>query len=614
MRIESIEVQHFRGFPKHYEFKLGTGGKNLLVYGENGSGKSSLFKALKGFFEATSGSDLLAQKNLFVEMSDPAIRLEVVGYDPTGIRLPGSAVYEWSTTSFPGSEALIQSANKTKGCLDYKALLETHYVHRDKDNVELFGLLINTVLNQVENPISRKEFGQEFKEIVDDMRKPMVGGYKDLYTSRIAQFNQGFKAVLGQLVVSSNGLLVGFFDDTKLTLNVAQELGFSGVGAKKHLDIPKVNLVIQFADKPMPKAHDFLNEARLSAVAIALYLGTLLIIPLSQLRVLVLDDLLIGIDMSNRVAVLSVLFEKFSSWQIILLTHDRLWFETARLQSELLGDWTAIELYASSDPRGYYAPRLEEVGSDAAKQQLITARQHHAAGDRMAACVYARSAFELVLKQMCHAKGAPVAFSLKPRKLDTDDYLEALSRWAQANTKKADFEGIFKLLRMYRGSVLNPGSHSTPTTLTDGEVEAAIRSLEICSSIPNYGKDAISVAGHFIDQATPKPGELMIGCAYLRTATWQKMMLFAKGNATPWPIGVPMDAPALWVAIKPAMQIVDALTVNQIELNRSVLIDPLSLGEMLALTKVDLNTALKVIAKATSGSPTPAKKTWSYAW
>ena len=37
----------------------------------------------------------------------------------------------------------------------------------------------------------------------------------------------------------------------------------------------------------MPQAHDFLNEARLSAVATALYLGTLLMVPQSQLRVLV---------------------------------------------------------------------------------------------------------------------------------------------------------------------------------------------------------------------------------------------------------------------------------------------------------------------------------------
>ena len=46
MRITKIEIKHFRGFPGPgvFTFNLPEG-KNLLLYGENGSGKSSLCQA-----------------------------------------------------------------------------------------------------------------------------------------------------------------------------------------------------------------------------------------------------------------------------------------------------------------------------------------------------------------------------------------------------------------------------------------------------------------------------------------------------------------------------------------------------------------------------------------
>lgn len=51
MKITKIEIKHFRSFPGPavYTFDL-PGGKNLLLYGENGSGKSSLYHALNQLF------------------------------------------------------------------------------------------------------------------------------------------------------------------------------------------------------------------------------------------------------------------------------------------------------------------------------------------------------------------------------------------------------------------------------------------------------------------------------------------------------------------------------------------------------------------------------------
>jgi ABC-type uncharacterized transport system fused permease/ATPase subunit len=52
MRISKIELSDFRAFPgpQDYTLDLGPSGSNLLLYGENGSGKSSLFRAIQEFF------------------------------------------------------------------------------------------------------------------------------------------------------------------------------------------------------------------------------------------------------------------------------------------------------------------------------------------------------------------------------------------------------------------------------------------------------------------------------------------------------------------------------------------------------------------------------------
>ena len=54
---------------------------------------------------------------------------------------------------------------------------------------------------------------------------------------------------------------------------------------------------------------------------------------------MVLDDVLIGLDQSNRLPVLQLLDKHFADWQMILLTYDRVWFEMARFHLSDRNDW-----------------------------------------------------------------------------------------------------------------------------------------------------------------------------------------------------------------------------------------------------------------------------------
>lgn len=127
-----------------------------------------------------------------------------------------------------------------------------------------------------------------------------------------------------------------------------------------------LTLSVSYRNHALSIPQHFLNEARLSALGLAIYLaGRLACTPTANataLKLLVLDDVLIGLDHSNRLPMLDVLNTKFADWQIVLLTHDRNWFDLAR--SHLPdANWKCVEVYegdgAATAPSPSFAHRTD---------------------------------------------------------------------------------------------------------------------------------------------------------------------------------------------------------------------------------------------------------------
>lgn len=55
-KINEITINGFKAFPSMYKLELG--GKHLLMYGENGSGKSSIYYALHCLFNSYRKPDM----------------------------------------------------------------------------------------------------------------------------------------------------------------------------------------------------------------------------------------------------------------------------------------------------------------------------------------------------------------------------------------------------------------------------------------------------------------------------------------------------------------------------------------------------------------------------
>ena len=106
LRIQRVTLNDFRAFPGPAPVAFDLDGKNLLVYGENGAGKSSLFHALRDFFSTESANSMAkrmaAQKNIFSDLplEQCAVSVAIEGYQ--GVRLfKGSS--EWTSQAHPAT-------------------------------------------------------------------------------------------------------------------------------------------------------------------------------------------------------------------------------------------------------------------------------------------------------------------------------------------------------------------------------------------------------------------------------------------------------------------------------------------------------------------------------
>ena len=72
-KIASIYISDFRAFPALAPVSVLLNGKNLLAWGENGSGKSSIYRALRGLF-SVEAHDISPMGNVFSDPSAPSVK------------------------------------------------------------------------------------------------------------------------------------------------------------------------------------------------------------------------------------------------------------------------------------------------------------------------------------------------------------------------------------------------------------------------------------------------------------------------------------------------------------------------------------------------------------
>lgn len=475
MKIQTIEITNYKAFLGTH--KINFGGKNVFIYGENGSGKSSLYYALKDFFQSSlEDIDLAELENIFVQPGKTGKAAINVTFKPNPSIGKSSKRYIWNGTKNDTREAgdtNIRDGNRLKSFLTYKHLLAIHHLKKD-EAIDLFDLLVKGVLKHFKYSLTG---GKELGELWTDVEEAIVKTTGREYSSTkkkadvnaaVKTFNDAFGELFKpespeNILNHAKPILDRFSHNIDLHLRFAQARPNSEYSA---LEGTAVHVELSYAGKQINKPHLFLNEARLSAIAISIYLGMIKRhVQGIPCKVLFLDDIFIGLDIANRLPLLNILETEFPDYQIFITTYDKPWFEYARSSLEGLAEWKVMEFYAQVCKDHTEIPIIYD------DQDLIAKAEHHLQQcDYKAAAVYTRSAFEKLVRKYCEKKKKSLVFRPRLKDYSSEDF------WA---VTKADVPNSINAIEQYRSLVLNAFSHyNTERHEIKTELKKAIQAIK----------------------------------------------------------------------------------------------------------------------------------------
>ena len=376
-RIHSIDLKHFKAFQDTPPIELE--GKNLLLYGPNGSGKSSIFWALYTFLQSSQKPSADVQKYF-----DPSHRESLVNIDMAESASSSIVLHMGEGTdgesAVPVRIALDthetpvpdwQKANLASDFVTYRILFR-FYHFTNSEEIDLWPVFFSEVLPFCSASLAGNLADAWADVFRDDpyheaqrqkARGRAAAGIYDKYERRLGDFQVGLEGTLDSIQKAAQEFYNQHFtQDGEKPLKMALRLTWpQSYDRKKHvLTVPKIGLGITLGDKPILMPQSFLNEAKLTQIALSVRFGaTKANLQDAPMKLLVLDDLLISLDMSNRMQVIKIILsdEDFADYQKIIMTHDREFYSEIRRQiGTAHHKWVYGELHCTDGN----APELRE--------------------------------------------------------------------------------------------------------------------------------------------------------------------------------------------------------------------------------------------------------------
>lgn len=390
-KINKIVIENFKYFLK--PFTLEPKGKHVLMYGENGSGKSSIYWAVYTHFQSCLKDPVEAGKYFNKNHSDSLVNLfdtqnkrsgiEIEFVDPNGIT-KGYTDGSWGINT--NVDDFIRLSTFASDFMNYK-FLAAIFDFKNSKPVDLFKIFEDEVFpflplgaprydldGTVTAETSVEQWWRYIKHCCEapdvlTRRAPGSNVYShdekwQAYQNLISDFNTRLQTLLTSIASDANSKLEAQKMPMRVTLTLKRaEFDKKVEGTMRSYDgtfyEPQIILTARLLDSDgnpvsandIKHPRSFFNEAKLTRMALALRLAVFDRKLQSEdcAKVIFVDDLLISLDMSNRLMVVQQLLDYSDQYQLFIFTHDRTFYDLiydSISQRNMSKQWCYFELYA----------------------------------------------------------------------------------------------------------------------------------------------------------------------------------------------------------------------------------------------------------------------------
>ncbi len=140
-----------------------------------------------------------------------------------------------------------------------------------------------------------------------------------IYTAFIVKMEEGFKSFLDHLSTDINELYT--------FMNPGEHIAdINLVPIQKNDEFAGITIQFKFFDNEVIPPNKYLSESHLNCLGLAFFLTSVKAFN-KQNKFFILDDVISSFDANHRARFANLLTEKFSDYQILLMTHEKDWFD-----------------------------------------------------------------------------------------------------------------------------------------------------------------------------------------------------------------------------------------------------------------------------------------------
>ena len=520
-KIDEIKISNFKAFAKEQTIFLGR--KNLLLYGDNGSGKSSIFWSLYTLYQSCYKKDIAKVSKYFEAKHEQNLQNRHVADDASCIM----ATYK--DDSNPANTKVLKLSNdnfdivgttddftvatstfsdffnyqKQSSLFDYcnsedndvfKPFLRDMFpfIHLTRRLVKIDGTEVDSdtaldAWNYLMEAVDSELMNEDGTLVSEDDEK-----YQN-YESALMQFNRDFdtavkgieskvKTILSDKMELSNISLNFDYEEAmfNLPIDALDSLKDKRLHPGRILVSAKDSNIADEAKKIIKHPRSYFNEATLSKIALAIRLAVFEMkgsfVAGEGAKLLFVDDLLVTFDMKNRMDVIKILLSYANEYQLVIFTHDRAFYNMVKgiiADMEKQKDWAYDNIYmAHQKDLAYSTPKIIEE-----KSYIDMARKYFEENDCIACAVYLRKETERIAKSLLELRyfcSEGVVLGKFPT-INLGDLLDNLKK--EFDDCKLPFD--FISLNVLRKDVLNISVHDDVySPIYRDELEKAIGLVE----------------------------------------------------------------------------------------------------------------------------------------